>query len=128
MPSIRTATAMPTANGWIMAAELDNDYQHQSQSATADSLLSTGRYVAVLNHIDCEGCAAAVESAVQKIRGIDMAGVSPKTSTLVFEVVSGATVTLGDVDEMLASVSEALRTVIVVSGLRGPFPLVYSAS
>lgn len=123
MTQIRTAAAMPAATGWMMAAELDNDYQHQAQRN--EVLLSRGRYVATLNRIDCEGCAAAVESAVRKIRGVDMAGASPLASRLVFEI-GRSGVTVSDIRDVLASVSEALGTVIQLSGLRGPLPVVFS--
>ena len=124
MTQIRTAAAMPVASGWMMAAELDNDYQHQPSSG--EVLLPRGRYVAALNRIDCEGCAAAVESAIRKIHGIETTGVSPAGSKLVFEI-AGSGVTLSDIRDVLAAVSEALGTVIELSGLRGPFPVVFSA-
>lgn len=126
MPPINTAVAMPVASGWMMAVDFNHE-DNQSSNDT-DSPLLPGRYVAALNRIDCEGCAASVESAVQQIHGIGMAGVAPRSSTLVFEVASRATVTLADIRDVLAAVSDALKTVILLSGLSGPLPLVYSAS
>lgn len=121
---IRTAAAMQGAIGWIVAAELDDAQRTQD----ADAVLTGGRYVAAIHRIDCEGCAAAIESAVQRIHGVRMAGVAPQSSTLVFEVASGARVDLADIRQTLAGVSEALNTVIALSGLRGPLPALFSAA
>ncbi len=125
MPPIHTV-AMPVASGRMMASDFDEDTRQESRES--DVPLLRGRYVGALNHLDCEGCAASVESAIQQIRGIDMAGVSLPTSALVFEIGLHATVTLADLRDVLASVSEALRTVILLSGLSGPMPIVFSAS
>jgi len=125
MPPISTAVAMPVASGWMMAVDFNRDRLNESNES--DSPLLHGRYMAALNRIDCEGCAASVESAVQQIRGVVMAGVSPVHSVLVFEVASNATVTVADIRDVLAKVSEGLRTVIILAGLSGPMPVVHSA-
>ena len=122
---IRTAAAMHGATGWIMAMEFENE---QPRGHEPDAVLTHGRYVAALNRVDCEGCAAAVESAVQRVHGVEMAGVAPKTSTLIFEVAPGANVHLADIEGTLMAVSEAVKSVISVSGLRGPLPVMFSAA
>lgn len=122
---IRTAAAIHGALGWILAAQVDNDLP---RSPVSETILTGGRYVAALNRVDCEGCAAAVESAVQRVRGIGMAGVTPQSSTLVFEIADGARVHLSDIQETLAAVSEGLNTVIALAGLRGPLPPLFSAA
>lgn len=126
MSTINSAVAMPVACGWMMANDFNRD--HQPESNESDSPLSRGRYVAVLNRVDCEGCAASVESAVQQIHGVEMAGVSVQSSTLVFELGIHATVTLADLRDVLAAVSEGMRTVIMLSELSSPMPLVYSTT
>jgi hypothetical protein len=122
---IRTAAAMHGATGWMMAVDFEDN---QPRSHQPETILTRGRYVAALNRVDCDGCAAAVESAVQQIHGVGMAGVTSTNSMLVFEIMDGARVHLSDIQETLSSVSEALKAVIVLSGLRGPMPVMFSAA
>ena len=126
MSNIRSATALPGSIGWILALDFASDSPQWAPDA--DTPLDQGRYVAVLDRVDCEGCAAAVESAIQNIRGVALAGVQQNSSTLTFEVEGPASVHKADIEEELVAVGKALKRIISVASLRGPYPLLFSAA
>lgn len=126
MSSIYRGATLPGSFGWILALDFDNETP--KLRADADQPLAAGRYVAVLNTVDCEGCAAAVEDALQAIRGVSLAGVSPQSSTLVFEVIGASSVYMSDILEELSAVSKAMRKMVSIASFRGPYSVMCSAA
>lgn len=126
MSPIRSAATLPANAGWILALELDDETKEWA--ADADVPLKKGQYIARLSQVDCEGCAATVEGALQKIHGVSLAGCVPQSSTLVFEVSQDSVIHKSDIEEELAAASQALKKRIALSNLRGPLPALFSAA
>ena len=118
---LKKVAAMPGTSGWMLAGEPGSS--QGSEMPGPEMILSSGCYVATLNRVDCEGCAAAVEAAVQTVPGVKMTGVVPVASVLVFEVTDGSTVPLSDIRQTLRTVSEGIGRVIQLNGVRGPMPV-----